>query len=124
MNRKILVVDDEYHITRCLTHLLRQAGYDCLWANDGQEALRQLRSEHPAVVLLDLDLPRMNGLEVLRALRADPSLDDVCVFLITALSPKSSSAQDALSRVREVLLKPYDPKEIVVKVAEVFQQQP
>lgn len=69
---KILIADDELEILKIMTKRITQEGYLVVTAKDGQEAWEKIKSENPDVILLDLTMPRMNGLEVLRNLRAHP----------------------------------------------------
>ncbi len=81
----VLVVDDERDIREAVAAALRQEGYDVLDAPDGAEALRQLRAHHPAVVLLDLMMPGMNGWEFWEAREREPELRGIPVIVISAL---------------------------------------
>ncbi|NLG26846.1 MAG: response regulator, partial [Chloroflexi bacterium] len=81
MTMRILVVDDEVQIVRVLRGYLEQSGYAVLTAHDGREALRIARQDKPDLVVLDLMLPGLNGLDVIRALRRD---SNVPVIMLTA----------------------------------------
>lgn len=69
MNKKILVVDDEESIVTLLSYNLERAGYDVVTARDGEEALEKAASEQPDLIVLDLMLPKMDGIEVCKQLR-------------------------------------------------------
>ena len=121
---KILVADDEFYITRAISRLLTTAGFECIQAADGEEALQLIRSERPAVVFLDLDMPKMNGLDVLRCLRDDPQLRNTPVFILTATTLGLRLEGGRIDGAREVLLKPFDPKELVQRVHEALNESP
>jgi len=101
----VLLIDDAPEIVEVLVELLRTVGYEVLTASDGFEGLAAMRTRRPDVVLLDHNMPRMPGLEVVRAMRDDEALATIPVILITA-SPKSVPAEPA-PMVR-VFPKPFD----------------
>jgi CheY-like chemotaxis protein len=82
----VLVVDDEAGARRALMRLLTHAGYETVGAGDGFEALRSLEAKRPDVVLLDLVMPGMDGLELMEALHAHPQFKALPVVVLTALS--------------------------------------
>ncbi len=81
----VLVVDDERDIREAVAEVLKDEGYEVIDACDGAEALSQLRAHHPAVVLLDLMMPGMNGWEFCAARKREPGLDAIPVIVISAL---------------------------------------
>jgi two-component system phosphate regulon response regulator PhoB len=87
---RVLVVEDDRFLRRACEASLRQRGLDVLTAADGEEGLRLARSEHPALVLLDLLMPKMSGLEVLRALKGDGATRGIPVLVLS----NSSRQQD------------------------------
>jgi CheY-like chemotaxis protein len=87
----ILIVDDEREIRELLRYNLERQGYQVLTAQDGEEGLARIFATHPDLVLLDLLLPGLNGLEVLRELRQEPSTRDLPVLLLTARGPRWTS---------------------------------
>lgn len=92
---RVLVVDDERHIARFLEFVLKKAGYMVAVAYDGEAALVQANLFNPDAILLDLVMPKLSGLEVLRQLRADPRFAEVFVAILSARSFEE--------RAREVL---------------------
>jgi CheY-like chemotaxis protein len=87
---RVLVVEDDRFLRRACEASLRQRGLDVIAAADGEEGLRLARSEHPALVLLDLLMPKMSGLEVLRALKGDAATRGIPVLVLS----NSSRQQD------------------------------
>jgi CheY-like chemotaxis protein len=82
---KILVVDDEANVQRLLQYTLKQAGYTVVVAGDGQEALKLWQSESPALILLDVGLPKLDGYAVAERIRADEAGKHlVQIFLLTS----------------------------------------
>jgi CheY-like chemotaxis protein len=85
---KILVVDDMSIFRDPIAASLRLAGFETLCASNGQEALQAVKNHRPAVVLLDVSMPVMDGISCLRAIRGDPEIAKTPVILFTALSDK------------------------------------
>lgn len=89
-NKRILLVEDDRFLRKACEASLRQRGFTVSTANDGAEALAAIRSDPPGLVLLDLLMPKVTGLEVLRAIRADPRTKDLPVLVLS----NSSREQD------------------------------
>ena len=81
---RVLIAEDEPHIVESLSFVLQREGFDVISVLDGEAALRALRSDAPELLILDLMLPRMNGFEVLKAVKSDPVLKSVPVLVLTA----------------------------------------
>jgi two-component system cell cycle response regulator DivK len=86
IRKKILVVEDDLDNRWIMVRLLSAAGYDTIEAEDGQAALDQARSERPDLILMDLALPRLDGWEATRRLKADPGLRHIPVVALTAFA--------------------------------------
>lgn len=80
---KVLIVEDDRFLRRACEASLRRRGFDVITAADGEEALRLVRAEPPALLLLDMLMPKLSGIELLRALRADPATRDVRVLILS-----------------------------------------
>lgn len=86
MSKKIVLADDEQFISIAYSDGLTRAGYDIVVAHDGEEALEKIRAEHPDLILLDLMMPKVNGFDVLKAVKADPQLQAIPVVILSNLS--------------------------------------
>ncbi|HEV8640589.1 MAG TPA: response regulator [Methylomirabilota bacterium] len=84
-NARVLIVEDDRFLRRVHEVGLRQRGFTVLTAADGEEGLRVARTEHPDVVLLDLVMPKLQGFEVLRLLKADPATEAIPVVILSSL---------------------------------------
>src|SRR6266545_239718 len=84
MKQKILVVDDEPDALELISYNLKAAGYDVITADDGEEALKKARAGQPALILLDVMLPEVDGLEVCKTLRRDPATSPIPIIMLTA----------------------------------------
>jgi DNA-binding response OmpR family regulator len=119
MSTRILVVDDEPQIVRVLRGYLEKAGYAVLTAHDGPEALRIARQEHPDLLILDLMLPGMDGLDVCRALRKDT---DVPIIMLTARVEETERIIGLELGADDYVTKPFSPREVVARVRSVLRR--
>ncbi len=115
----VLVVDDEPTITDVVSHYLRRAGYDTRCAADGAEALRLAGESAPDLVVLDLMLPGMNGIEVMRRLRAR---GPTSVILLTARGEASDRVVGLRLGADDYMGKPFSPAELVARVDAVLRR--
>src|SRR5689334_21471661 len=113
----VLICEDEPAL-RELIRVSLQGPYEIAEADDGEEALEMARSRHPDLVILDVMMPRRNGIEVLRELRADASLADTPVIVLTAQpETRAEALQEGAERV---ISKPFVPDDISAAVEEVL----
>ena len=116
---RILVVDDEQNIVELAQMYLEQAGYSVESARDGQEALTRARHMRPALVVLDLMLPVVDGWEVCRRLRAE---SDVPIIMLTARSDDVDRIVGLELGADDYVTKPFNPRELVARVAAVLRR--
>lgn len=112
----ILVVDDEPSLRRLMRRTLEGAGYGVLEAADGPQALLLARSEAPALILLDVALPGLTGLEVCRTLRAGAATSRTPVLLISGLLHPNEAAKLAEAGASGLLQKPFTPAALLERV--------
>jgi diguanylate cyclase (GGDEF)-like protein len=112
----ILVVDDSTAIRRILARALAAAGYRVVEAADGSAALDTCRAEHPDLVLLDIDMPVMDGHTTLREMRADPDLAAIPVLFLTARTAGTDVAAGLELGAQDYLRKPCEPAELTARV--------
>jgi DNA-binding response OmpR family regulator len=117
--KTILVVDDESKITRLARDYLEHAGFAVLTAHDGQTALAVARSAKPDLVVLDLGLPRLDGLDVTRTLRKD---SPVPIIMLTARGEESDKLVGLELGADDYITKPFSPKELVARVRAVLRR--
>ena len=117
--RTVLVVDDEPKITRLVGDYLDQAGLRVLEAASGDDALRLVDDEHPDLVVLDLGLPDIDGLDVLRLIRAQSS---VPVVILTARSDETDLVVGLELGADDYVIKPFGPKELVARVRALLRR--
>lgn len=119
MSQKILVVDDEAEIVRLVRAYLERAGFAVVTAGEGREALAVFRHERPNLVVLDLNLPGMDGLDVCRAMRRD---SDVPIIMLTARLEETDRLIGLELGADDYVVKPFSPREIVARVRAVLRR--
>ena len=122
MPQQILVVDDEPAISKIAADYLHRAGFSVLTAADGPSALRLVRQEQPALVVLDLMLPGMDGLDVTRALRQDPTTARVPIIMLTARVDEADRLIGLELGADDYISKPFSPRELVARVRAVLRR--
>ena len=113
----VLLVDDSRAIRRILGRTLQDADYRVIEATDGQDGLDTARREHPDLILLDVDMPVMDGLSAMRVMRDDPDLARIPVLFLTARTSGSDAAAGLTLGARDYLRKPCEPEELLARVA-------
>jgi DNA-binding response OmpR family regulator len=116
MTTRVLIAEDEPNIVESLTFLLRRAGYDVASVLDGEEALVQLRTRPPDLMILDLMLPRRNGFEVLKAVKSNPALRSLPVLVLTAKGQPQDRKRAEEIGVGAFMTKPFSNREIMDEV--------
>lgn len=116
MRARVLVVDDERDVGRLLTYSLDQAGFDAQAVTTGGEALLSAARQPPAVVVLDVGLPDLSGVEVCKKLRADHLLADIGIIMLTALGAREDRIIGFEAGADDYVVKPFDVEEIVLRV--------
>lgn len=117
--KTILVVDDEAKITRLVQDYLEHAGFRVLTAADGAAALTAFRAQRPDLVVLDLGLPHIDGLDVTRTLRKE---SDIPIIMLTARSDESDTLVGLELGADDYISKPFSPKELVARVRTVLRR--
>ena len=120
MSCRILIADDEPNILISLEYLMKREGYAVSVARDGVEALDALRRERPALVLLDVMMPRKTGYEVCQEVRADDELKDTIVLMLTAKGRDTDVAKGRALGADDYITKPFSTKELVLKVSQLL----
>lgn len=122
MKTKILVVDDEPDALELIEFNLRQAGYDVTTAADGAEALQKARALIPALIVLDLMLPELDGLEVCKLLRRDPATARIPIVMLTAKATEIDRVLGLELGADDYVTKPFSPRELVLRLKNVLQR--
>jgi DNA-binding response OmpR family regulator len=121
VGKRVLVVDDDTKTVELVTLYLNRDGYRVVTAYDGTEALRLARESHPDLIVLDLMLPGVNGLEICRTLRSE---SDVPIIMLTAMSTDEDKLTGLGLGADDYITKPFSPKELAARVRAVLRRLP
>jgi DNA-binding response OmpR family regulator len=122
MLTKVLVIDDEKDIVALLRYHLEKAGYQCLEGMDGPTALRLIRDHHPDLLILDLMLPGMDGLEVCRQLRQDVSTARLPILMLTAKAEEVDRVVGLEVGADDYVVKPFSPRELIARIRAILRR--
>jgi DNA-binding response OmpR family regulator len=117
---RILVVDDEPHIRRVLEAMLGKEGFDVHSASDGAEGLRAIAAGGVDLVILDLLMPDIHGLEVLAKIRTDPERGSTPVIILTAKGQDTDREAALTGGADDFMTKPFSPKKLVARIREIL----
>jgi DNA-binding response OmpR family regulator len=119
---RLLVVDDEADTVELITFNLKKAGFEVDTAKDGSEALRKVRAVPPSLILLDLMLPQIDGLEVFKLLRRDPSTAGIPIIMVTAKAAEIDRVLGLELGADDYITKPFSPRELVLRVKNLLER--
>ncbi|MDO8475218.1 MAG: response regulator [Candidatus Rokubacteria bacterium] len=122
MSSRVLIVEDEPDIRELVVHHLKREGYLVSAASSGEEALRQVQAAPPDLVLLDLMMPAMDGLEVCRRLRQDPATVSLPIVMLTAKGDEIDRVLGLEIGADDYIVKPFSPKELLARVRAVLRR--
>jgi two-component system, OmpR family, phosphate regulon response regulator PhoB len=120
---KILIVEDDPDIRELLRFNLEKAGYNLYLAEDGEKALTLARKHSPDIILLDLMLPGMDGLEVCRTLKKDPELQRIPVMMVTAKGEEMDRVVGLELGADDYVVKPFSLREVVLRIRKVLDRR-
>ena len=120
MSQKILVVDDEQSIVPLLKYNLETAGYIVEVAYDGEEALKKVETEQPELIVLDVMLPKKDGIEVCKTIRSDKNL--VPILMLTAKDDEFDRVLGLELGADDYMTKPFSPREVVARVKAILRR--
>lgn len=121
-NKKALVVDDEFHIVQVVSIKLKNNGYDVVTADNGGDAYELACQSVPDIIVTDLQMPVMNGIELIEKLRENPQTENVPVIMLTARGFAIEEDKKEQLKVSACLSKPFSPREVLGTIEEVLQQ--
>jgi phosphate regulon transcriptional regulator PhoB len=122
MATRVLVVEDEPDIRDLLSFHLAREGFEVRTAGTGLQGLREVKAKHPDLVILDLMLPELNGLEVCHRLRHDPDTASIPVIMLTAKGDEADRVVGLEIGADDYVTKPFSPKELVARVRAVLRR--
>lgn len=119
---KILIVEDEKDIVKMLDYNLKKEGFRTLSVHDGEDALDVANREHPDLVILDLMLPGMDGLEVCKALKKENKTASIPIIMLTAKSQESDKVIGLELGADDYVTKPFSPRELIARIKAVLRR--
>ncbi|MDN3511798.1 MAG: response regulator [Candidatus Jettenia sp.] len=119
---KILIVDDEQDLVKLIRYHLEKDGYKVLSASNGEDALFMARRERPELIVLDLMLPGIDGLEVCKKLKTTPELTTIAIVMLTAKGEESDITVGLKLGADDYITKPFSPKELIARIQAVLRR--
>ena len=116
MGKRILVVEDHEDNRQILRDLLGSAGFEMLEAGDGESALRVAAAEQPDLILMDVQLPILDGYEATRRLKADPRLKAIPIIVVTSYALSGEEVRARNAGCDAYVAKPYSPRQLLAKI--------
>lgn len=116
MTKRILVVEDQEDNRQILRDLLSSAGYQMLEAEDGEAALAAAAAQRPDLILMDIQLPILDGYEATRRLKADAALKDIPVIVVTSYALSGDEDKARAAGCDDYVTKPYSPRALLAKI--------
>lgn len=123
-NKKIVVIEDEADILEVIEYNLRREGFDVFQASNGETGLSLVQSKSPVLVLLDLMLPGLDGIEVCKKLKNDSQTSSIPVIMVTAKGEESDIVLGLGVGADDYIIKPFSPRELVARVKAVLRRGP
>lgn len=124
MQKKILIVDDDPNIVVSLEYLMKREGHAVAVAVDGEAALAAVKECEPDLILLDIMMPKKDGFEVCRELRANPAWQAIKVLMLTAKSRDADRSKGLALGADAYMTKPFSTKELVAQVKHLLNEGP
>lgn len=121
--KKILIIEDEYGIQEMLKDFLIDAGFEVIVADDGEEGLAKIYKEFPNIVLLDCQMPKMDGYEVLQKIRRNPLLINLPIIMLTVKSTESDQVKGIQLGVDDYIVKPFNKQVLLAKIKIILERK-
>jgi two-component system alkaline phosphatase synthesis response regulator PhoP len=122
LKEKILIVDDEKDIVKMLDYNFKKEGFRTVLAYDGEDAVVLAQKEHPDLVVLDLMLPGIDGLEVCKALKKDPKTEGIPIIMLTAKTQETDKILGLELGADDYVTKPFSPRELLARVKAILRR--
>ncbi len=120
MAKKVLICDDEPHIVEGLSYIVKKEGYEAIIATDGVEGLEKARQTKPHLMLLDIMMPKMSGLDVCKELKAGGATKGIFVIILTARGEEADELQGREVGADEFITKPFSPRKVRTRLHEIL----
>jgi two-component system cell cycle response regulator DivK len=120
MRKKILVVEDTEDNRQILRDLLGMAGYEMVEAHDGAQGVAMAAEHKPDLILMDIQMPVLDGYEATRRIKADPALASIPIVAVTSYALSGDEAKTRAAGCNDYIAKPYSPRQMLAKVREII----
>lgn len=120
---KILIVDDEEDLLELIDYNLSREGYQTIKASSGESALRKVKAESPALVILDYMLPGIDGLDVMKALKKDPATSNIPTVMLTARGDETDIVTSLELGADDYITKPFSPRVLIARVRAILRRK-
>ena len=121
MTKRILVVEDQEDNRQILRDLLANAGYEMIEAEDGEAALVKVAEHKPDLILMDIQLPLLDGYEATRRIKANPDLKHIPIIVVTSYALSGDEEKARAAGCEAYVAKPYSPRALLAKIREYLQ---
>ena len=118
MKKRILVVEDQFDNRQILHDLLTNAGFDMVEAENGEEAIAFAQASRPDLILMDIQLPILDGYEATRRIKADPDLKSIPIIVVTSYALSGHEEKARLAGCDDYVAKPFSPRLLLAKIKE------
>ena len=118
MSKRILVVEDQEDNLQILRDLLTSAGFEIIEAKDGEQGVRAAMAERPDLILMDIQLPLLDGYEATRRIKADPALRAIPIIVVTSYALSGDEVEARKAGADAYVPKPYSPRQLLAKIKE------
>jgi two-component system, cell cycle response regulator DivK len=124
MSKRILAVEDQEDNMQILRDLLVNAGYEMIEAENGEEALAAVATQRPDLILMDIQIPIIDGYEVTRRIKADPALRSIPIIAVTSHAIGSGEEKARAAGCDDFVAKPYSPRQLLTKICQYLPNSP
>jgi two-component system cell cycle response regulator DivK len=122
MSKRILVVEDQEDDRQIIRDMLAGTGYAITEAEDGEQALAAVAKERPDLILMEIQLPSMDGYEAMRRIRTLPALLSIPIIAVTSYAPNEEEQKARTAGCDDFVLKPYSPRQLLAKIRQYLSQ--
>ncbi len=122
MTKRILIVEDHEDARRILRDMLETTDYELVEAENGEQALAEVARQRPDLILMDIQLPILDGYEATRRIKADPALRSIPIIAVTSYALSGDEAKARAAGCDDFIPKPYSPRQLLAKVRQYLDQ--
>lgn len=118
---KVLIIEDDAHIWKIIEYKLKKEKHDLIWASDGLKALEILETYRPDLIISDIMVPYMDGIQILKKVKANDELKDIPVIMLTSKAQEADIVKGLELGAQDYMSKPFSPAELILRVNKVLK---